>query len=173
MCAFKKGNEFNLKEKQYDRKKCLEYASKWALSRNPNYYNYEKIGGDCTNFISQCLYAGSGTMNYHSWYYKNANDKSPSWTGVEFLYNFLVNNQSVGPSGKEVLQNQMQVGDVIQLSSDGKKFTHSLMIVEIGNVNYLSDIKIATHTYDALGRAVSTYDFKKIRFVHIAETVRT
>lgn len=156
-----------MKEKQYNRQRVLEYANKWALSRNPNYYNYEKIGGDCTNFASQCIYAGSGVMNYNSWYYKNANNKSPSWTGVEFLHDFLINNQSQGPHGIEVAQNQIQVGDLIQLSTNGQKFTHSLIVVGIGNINYLSDILIATHTYDALGRSVATYDFKKIRFVHL------
>ncbi len=156
-----------LKEKIYNRQKCLEYANQWALSRNPAYYDYEKIGGDCTNFASQCIFAGSGVMNYNSWYYKNGNNKSPSWTGVEFLYNFLVNNKGVGPHGMEVLQNQIQVGDLVQLSSNGQRFTHSLIIVDIGNVNYLSDILIATHTYDALRRPLVTYDFEKIRFVHI------
>lgn len=156
-----------MRERQYDRQKCVDYANKWALSRNPKYYDYEKIGGDCTNFASQCIYAGSGVMNYNSWYYKNANEKSPSWTGVEFLYDFLVKNQGIGPHGVEVSQNQIQVGDLIQLSSDGQKFTHSLIVVGIGNVNYLSDILVATHTYDALGRSVATYDFEKIRFVHV------
>ncbi len=161
-----------MKERQYNRQKCLEYANQWALSRNPAYYDYEKIGGDCTNFVSQCIYAGSGVMNYNTWYYKNGNDKSPSWTGVEFLYEFLVHNQGNGPRGVVVPQNQIQVGDLIQLSSNGERFTHSLMVVGIGNVNYLSDILIATHTYDALGRSLGTYDFKKIRFVHISEMVK-
>ena len=156
-----------LKEKQYDRNKCLNYAQKWALSRNPEYYNYEKIGGDCTNFASQCIYAGSGVMNYNNWYYKNANNKSPSWTGVEFLYNFLINNKSIGPHGIKVLQTQIQIGDLIQLSSNGQRFSHSLIVVGIQNLNYLSDIYIATHSMDALGRPVSTYNFKKIRFIHI------
>lgn len=156
-----------MKEKQYDRGKCVEYANKWALSRNPRYYDYSNIGGDCTNFASQCIFAGSGVMNYNSWYYKNANDKSPSWTGVEFLYNFLTQNKSVGPRGREIAQNHIKPGDLIQLSSNGQRFTHSLIVVEIGNINYLSDIYIATHSFDALGRSVSTYEFEKIRFVHI------
>lgn len=42
----------------YDRNKSVEYARKWALGRNPLYYNYDNIGGDCTNFISQCLFEG-------------------------------------------------------------------------------------------------------------------
>ena len=149
----------------------MEYAKKWALSQNPNYYDYEKIGGDCTNFVSQCIYAGSGVMNYNKWYYKNANNKSPSWTGVEFLYEFLTHNQGIGPSGDEVPQTQLQQGDLIQLSSNGARFSHSLIVVGIGNVNYLSDIYIATHTYDAYFRPVSTYDFQKIRFVHINDKV--
>ena len=153
--------------KEYNRKKCVEYASKWAYSRNPAYYDYEKIGGDCTNFVSQCIYAGSGVMNYRNWYYKNANDKSPSWTGVEFLYDFLVKNNSKGPRGKEVSQNQVQIGDVIQLSSNGTRFSHSLIVVEIKNINYLSDILVATHSYDVFGKPVGSYNFKKIRFVHV------
>ena len=42
-----------MKEKKYDRDKVIEYAKKWAYSRNPQYYNYDGIGGDCTNFASQ------------------------------------------------------------------------------------------------------------------------
>lgn len=162
----------NLREKQYNRQKCVQYANQWALSRNPSYYDYEKIGGDCTNFASQCIYAGCGEMNPKSWYYWNANNKSPSWTGVEFLYDFLVNNKSVGPRGMEVSQNEIQIGDLIQLSQNGKRFSHSLIVVAIQNVNYLSDILIATHSQDALNRPVATYDFQKIRFVHISDTIK-
>ena len=77
--------------RDYNREKAIMYAKKWVNSRNPNYYNYEYIGGDCTNFISQCIFSGTGILNYNKtngWYYINANDKSPSWTGVEFLYSY-------------------------------------------------------------------------------------
>lgn len=46
----------------YDRAAAVAYAHRWAFRRNPAYYDYEKIGGDCTNYASQCLYAGSGIM---------------------------------------------------------------------------------------------------------------
>lgn len=36
--------------KHYNREKVYEYAKKWAYSRNPNYYNYDPIGGDCINY---------------------------------------------------------------------------------------------------------------------------
>ena len=78
--------------KEYDKAKAIEYAKKWAYSRNPKFYDYENLGGDCTNFISQCIYAGTNTMNYsniNGWYYNNANAKSPSWTLILNLYQTL------------------------------------------------------------------------------------
>ncbi|WP_275890910.1 amidase domain-containing protein [Romboutsia hominis] len=45
--------------KEYDREKAVAYARKWALDHNPTYANYELYGGDCTNYISQCLRAGN------------------------------------------------------------------------------------------------------------------
>ena len=48
----------------YNRAAAVAYAEKWAFSRNPEYYDFHGIGGDCTNFVSQCIYAGCGVMNY-------------------------------------------------------------------------------------------------------------
>ena len=73
----------------YDREAAVAYAKKWAFRRNPAFYDFSKIGGDCTNFASQCIYAGAKVMNYtptFGWFYKSANDRTPSWTGVEYLY---------------------------------------------------------------------------------------
>lgn len=53
-----------LKTVAYDRKAAVEYARKWAYGRNPAYYDFSRLGGDCTNYASQCLYAGSDVMNY-------------------------------------------------------------------------------------------------------------
>ena len=68
----------------YDRKAAVLYAHAWAYGRNPAFYDYEQVGGDCTNFASQCIYAGSGVMNYTpvtGWYYNSSTDRTPSWTG--------------------------------------------------------------------------------------------
>ena len=159
-----------MKELKYDRQKVIEYAQKWAFSRNPKYYNFDNVGGDCTSFVSQCIFAGSNVMNYTKnigWYYINGNNKSPSWSGVEFLYKFLINNKSIGPYGKEVRQNEVEIGDIAQLSFDGNKFEHTLVIVNIENKLALSKIKIASHTFDSLNKAISEYLFQKIRFIHI------
>ena len=81
--------------KPYHRIHAVEYARTWALSRNPLFSRFDAFGGDCTNFISQCIFAGSCVMNEtptFGWYYRAQGDYAPAWTGVPFLYNFLIDN---------------------------------------------------------------------------------
>ena len=102
----------------YDRAKAVAYAERWALSRNPRYYDFENIGGDCTNFASQCIYAGAGVMNWTpvtGWYYIDAARRTASWTGVEYLYRFLVTNGGAGPFARLVMPEEVQPGDIVQL----------------------------------------------------------
>ena len=72
-----------MKTIEYDREKAVLYAQKWALGANPNFYHFGGIGGDCTNFVSQCLLAGEAVMNYSplGWFYKSLFDRSASWSG--------------------------------------------------------------------------------------------
>jgi len=156
--------------KNYDRKSVVEYAKKWAYLRNPKYYNFDNVGGDCTSFASQCIYEGSKVMNYNKqkgWYYINGNNKSPSWTGVEFLYNFLINNDDIGPWGKIVDTNDIELGDIAQISFDGIKFAHTLVIIGIEGTANLDNIFIAAHTFDTLNKPILGYNFRRIRFIHI------
>lgn len=159
-----------MKEIIYNREKVIEYAKKWAYDRNPQYYDFDNVGGDCTSFASQCIYAGAKVMNYskqNGWYYISGNNKSPSWSGVEFLYNFLTQNKSVGPYGYDVEQNKIELGDIAQLSFDGNKFSHSLVIVKIQYKKDLNQIFISSHTFDSFNKRISEYNFEKIRFIHI------
>lgn len=152
----------------YNRNVVYEYAKKWAYGRNPLYYNYDNIGGDCTNFVSQCIYAGYKQMNYdknNGWYYLTANNKSPSWTGVQFLYNFLISNKGPGPTGINARIDQLQIGDVIQLSFNGTTFSHSLIVVQNGTSAY--NTYVAAHTFDTFHKCLNDYDFNNYRFIHI------
>ena len=157
-------------EREYLRNNVLEYAYKWAYKRNPAYYDYDKIGGDCTNFVSQCIYAGSKIMNFtktFGWYYINANNKSPSWTGVEYLYNFITRKKGIGPMGKTSTRDQIQVGDFAQISFSGDTFAHTLLITKIIG----SNIYVTTHTFDNLNKLIDSYNYEKIRFVHIEKVI--
>lgn len=155
----------------YNRKMALYYAKRWAFDRNPKYYNFENLGGDCTNFISQILHAGGCPMNnskINGWYYYNLNNRSPSWTGVEFLYQFLINNKSIGPIAKLCSIEELEIGDIIQLKfRNNEFFGHSLAVVKINEPRNLDNIFISTHTYDRYNYPVSNYTFENIRFIHI------
>ena len=149
----------------YNRLAAVSYARRWALERNPMYYDFDEIGGDCTNFASQCIYAGARVMNYeptYGWYYISPDDRSPSWTGVEFLYSFLVNNNSFGPFGRTVGQNQVQIGDIIQLGRADGTFYHSLVVSAT-----FPRILVCAHSDDYLNRPLSSYTYDNIRFIHI------
>jgi len=159
-----------MKQVVYNKNKAIEYARKWAYSRNPKYYNFDLIGGDCTNFVSQCIFEGCPIMNVTKdigWYYKNGNDKSPSWKGVQFLYNFLTKNYSVGPYGKQVEMKELQEGDIVQLSFNSQYFSHSLIVTKVEKVGMLDGIRVASHTEDNFNKKLNEYNFQKIRFVHI------
>ena len=84
--------------KAYNRENAVAYARKFAFSQNSQFANFAGIGGNCTNFVSQCIYAGSCEMNYRptfGWYYISLDDRSPSWSGVEYFYNFLTNSSKI------------------------------------------------------------------------------
>jgi len=156
---------------EYNREKAITYAHRWAYGRNPAYYDFHNIGGDCTNFASQVIYAGSGIMNHtptFGWYYINANNRTSSWTGVNYLYNFLINNKGAGPFAEEVDVKDVIPGDIVQLSFVGNNFfNHSPVIVHSGNLPKLGSILIATHTDDRDFYSLTNYRWVDIRFIHI------
>ena len=157
----------------YNRDKAVAYAHEWVFRRNPRYYDFDKLGvGDCTNFISQCLYAGCGVMNYTptmGWYYISLNQRAPAWSGVPFLYNFLTTNKGAGPYGKEMSIENAMLGDVIQLSPDGVRFVHSLLIVALGDPPSVDNILITCHTKDSDNRPLNSYTYNRMRLIHIID----
>ena len=155
-----------MREYIYNRKGAIDYAQEWALKRNPKYFNFDNFGGDCTSFASQCIYAGCNVMNYTptlGWYYNSSSDRTASWTGVEYLYNFLINNKERGPFAKEVNKDEIEIGDIIQLGDANYHFYHSPVVVKRESNN----IFVAAHSDDAYMRNLLSYKFDNIRYIHI------
>lgn len=156
----------------YDRDAAVAYAREWAFGRNPRYMNFQGIGGDCTNFISQCLHAGGAPMNFTKdlgWYFNTAHDRAAAWTGVEYLYRFLTGESRPGPKGKAIPIVEIQPGDLIQLSFLKGQFSHSLLVVGIGEVPAPDNVLIATHSNDSLDRPLSSYDIQAYRCLQISK----
>ena len=155
--------------KEYNRARAVEYAKRWALSRNPLFTNFAGRGGDCTNFVSQCIFAGCCQMNFtpdFGWYYINENMRAPAWSSVEFLFRFLTENKTKGPSAIQSTVDQLYVGDLIQLGNEDHKFYHTLIVTKIS-----PQILVCAHSYDALNRPLLSYDYKIARGIHIKHVI--
>ena len=111
-------------------------------------------------------------MNYTKdlgWYYINANNKAPAWTGVDYFYNFMTRpEESAGPAAATVSISQIMPGDVVQLSFNGSSWNHSPVVTALLRTPALhpGDVLIAAHSYDADNRPLSTYNYQAIRFLH-------
>lgn len=124
--------------RSYNREAAKTYIDKWWNSRNPAWGNFDKLGGDCTNWMSQIINAGGvpeDKSGSYQWYWDNMNaprtsspyTRSPSWTGVNELWNYVVgntaNNGPLGPQGQTWSSStgltNMATGDAIQLNWDG------------------------------------------------------
>lgn len=161
-------------ELPYDRARAIEYAQKWALSRNPLFLDFTGQGGNCTNFVSQCVFAGCGVMNdtpTFGWYYRSPEDRAPAWTGVEAFHSFMTGapdfaevNGGTGPYATDArTARQIEIGDVIQLANESGDFYHTLIISGFTE----NDILVCAQSDDALNRPLSTYKFASLRILHI------
>lgn len=150
----------------YRRADAVQYAAKWAHSRNPKFYNFDNDGGDCTNFISQCLLAGGAFMNYTrdvGWYYNSPTDRAAAWSGVPYLYNFLTKNKGRGPYALEAPIQSLEVADIIQLGNGKGHWYHSLLITGFQDGVPL----VSTHSFDAHIRPLNSYVYSQARGLHI------
>ena len=111
-------------------------------------------------------------MNFtptYGWYYLNADERTASWTGVEFFANFLLGNaqgigDGAGPFAEETDLSRLQIGDFVQLGRETGDFYHTPVIVGFAqNGTPL----VAAHSYDAFARPLFSYSFARIRCLHI------
>ena len=156
---------------RYDREKAVEYAKRWAFRRNPAYYSFDGVGGDCTNFASQCLYAGVGVMNFTpdiGWYYRSLNDRGAAWTGVEYFHRFLVGNElgignGNGPFAVETDLGGLDIGDFIQLGNGVGDYYHTLVVVGLsGDIPLLS-----SHSLDTYAKPLYAWRYARLRCLRI------
>lgn len=149
--------------KPYNRDRAVTYARRWALDRNPLFADFTGIGGNCTNFVSQCVLAGSCTMNYtpdFGWYYLSPEERAPAWSGVDFFYDFMtgasafaMQNGGVGPFAAVVDRDGVELGDVVQLANRVGDWYHSLIVSGFDG----DEILVCAQSNDALDRPLSTY----------------
>ncbi len=93
-------------DEYYSPSAATAYAEQYWSDYNPSYSNYNSIGGDCANFVSQCLHAGGLEMT-DGWYWYSYNNRSASWASCSDMYNYFNNAGYTiieNPSNDEVLE---------------------------------------------------------------------
>jgi hypothetical protein len=135
-------DNFNRANK-YNNEKAVSYALTYALNPNPQFKfipGRNDGGGDCSNFMSQCLKAGGAPFAYDSspWWYRvngisTSDDRwSLSWTVAHSLYWTLKKRNQYklrGLKAQEVKDMQMlELGDLIQYEDKNGIIYHSAMV---------------------------------------------
>lgn len=122
---------------RYRREQAVAYADAWWNKPNSQYEEFE---ANCTNYVSQCLFAGEAPMLYTNrrdsgWWYKGRQQKgkewwSYSWAVSRSLTAFLSRARSKGLRAVEVERaDQLELGDVIVYDWNGNNtFQHSTIV---------------------------------------------
>lgn len=134
----------------YDRTKVSNYAKQYATKNNPSYKRYN---ANCTNFVSQAVYAGGKTQTKPSnikngiidttsyWYNNNYYDCtgsnncywrdkiSTSWIRVTDFYSYWTSKGmgATTSTNKSTIISNANVGDVIQFKNKSGWF-HSVVV---------------------------------------------
>lgn len=146
----------------YNRDEAVAYSSKWVGRRNEEWSDYTGRGGNCQNFVSQCLLAGGIPMDVQGdsqWMWNGEDDHSASWLGVDAFCNYAANNQGAGlAASMDVSYYEGTKGDLICMGSEND-WNHIVIITEVirdeeGNtVDYL----VNSNTADVENFPVGAY----------------
>nr|WP_054876165.1 amidase domain-containing protein [Oxobacter pfennigii] len=172
---------------KYIREKAVEYALKYVKNPNP-YYRYFKTegdgGGDCTNFVSQCLFYGGAPMDYKArwpWWYKGTGNSSRidhawsvSWAVAHSLYWCLKSrgkSDAYGLCGIETSDmDVLELGDIIQYEKSGGIIYHSAIITGFSTKSGKREPLITQHSIDAVNIPYFKPAASKAHFMKILVT---
>lgn len=166
--------EKTAKANNYDGEVASRYALNHANSKdyNKNYADFNDYGGDCTNFISQCLKAGGikqhvGTAySGNCWFYKTSTNRSSTWTGADKFRKYVTGNSSkINMPGSS--WGSVTFGDIIQLMS-GSSAYHSLIVSGVAyGSSGRSDLLVCCHSADRRHVSLSSNFSGTKKYYHV------
>ncbi|AXI08655.1 hypothetical protein CUC15_06900 [Oceanobacillus zhaokaii] len=123
--------EVNNARFSYDRLAAVKYAERWWNDYNPKYH---KFTVDCTNFISQCLFAGGVPMHGarvrgRGWWY-GGDSWSYSWAVAHSLRWYLSGSAERMQAKEMMRAEELIPGDVICYDFEGDgHWNHNTIVV--------------------------------------------
>lgn len=114
----------------YYRDDAVNYANDYAESPNSDYHNYIDEGGDCTNFVSQCLYAG-GIPDTGTW-----GPSTGAWRDANLFRKYFMNNDAgyrsytvkMATDDFDTIYSLLWPGDIVQYGHSISSTTHSQIV---------------------------------------------
>lgn len=127
----------------YNMLKAIGYSNEYALSYNPNFKSYKDEGGDCANFVSQCIDDGS----YGKWRSNQWKPYTDTWVSSTKGLNFYVSQwgatKIINPTAS-----QLKVGCPVYYNWKGTStsvFQHAALCVQVD----MSGVPVVnSHTHD-------------------------
>ena len=145
----------------FNRYKAVQYAIKWALSRNaafPDYSLNHSGGGDCTNFVSQAMLAGGWPISWGNHYdprswWSSDKDSSKGWSVAENFRWYLEKSSRARPC----YEFELLWGDIVLILEDGRT-KHAMIVTDVKesqssdrrDTNPVKDIYVCGHSNDRL-----------------------
>lgn len=153
----------------YNREAAAAYAEYWVGRRNKVWNDFTGQGGNCQNFVSQCLYAGGIPRDISGgqlWSWKRTDSSMPenqentlTWINVKEFRRYISDNRGYGLLAvADAPYLEGEIGDVIQMGFSGN-WSHTVLISHVvtdgqGNtIDYLID----SNTADLKNFPVSAY----------------
>lgn len=135
----------------YNRFQAVQYAALWWNGFNPLFRAFP--GDDCTNFVSQCLWAGGMPMEYtgrrdRGWWYLGPDEEwSYSWTLAHSMRWYL---ETSGRGIPQPEARQLELGDVISYDWNGNGvWQHKTIVV---GYDPFGEPLVAAHSVPSWGR---------------------
>lgn len=148
-----------LSSTNYDGSTAAAYATSYWSNYNSNYPDWSPYGGDCANFVSQCLYAGGKRMSFGPssdtsyWFSSGSiadiNQVSSTWRGADAFKEYWTDHsQSQSFNSYEGAYSFGYKGDAVAwLNSRGRAFH---IVVIVGYNTSAKDLVYAAHTQDTI-----------------------
>ncbi|RXZ81392.1 hypothetical protein EBB07_14785 [Paenibacillaceae bacterium] len=167
-------------ENNYYRDRAAVYADLWWDKPNPE---YEEFDVNCTNYVSQCLFAGGAPMDYtgkreSGWWYRGRDGGKEWWS-----YSWAVSNalqaqlRSGGWRGLQAVEvdsaDKLDLGDLIFYDWNGEgRFQHSTIVtafdiqgMPLVNANTVS----SRHRFWDYRDSYAWTELTQYRFFHITD----
>lgn len=167
---------------RYRRDLAAAYADRWWNAGNPAYELFEV---NCTNYVSQCIFAGNAPMDYtgrrsSGWWYKGRNKGqewwSYSWAVANSMTLFLSAARKSGLRAVAVQSaGELQLGDVITYDWNGDgRFQHSTIVTAFdsaGEPLVNANTVASRHRFWDYRDSYAWTPATKYRFFHISDLI--